>query len=48
MIRYEERMSEIYGLGSPCSGRSTRTLRLFLSYDACVPLEDIYAPSTCM
>ena len=39
MIRYEKKMSEIYGLGSPCSGRSTRTLRLFLSYDACVPLE---------
>lgn len=39
MIRYEEKMSEIYGLGRPCSGRSTRTLRLFLSYDACVPLE---------
>ena len=39
MIRYEEKMSEIYGLGSPCSGRSTRTLRLFLSYDVFVPLE---------
>ena len=39
MIRYEEKMSEIYGLGRPCSGRSTRTLRLFLSYDVCVPLE---------
>ena len=39
MIRYEEKMSEIYGLGSPCSGRSTATLRLFLSYDVCVPLE---------
>ena len=39
MIRYEEKMSEIYGLGRPCSGRSTRTLRLFLSYDASVPLE---------
>ena len=39
MIRYEEKMSKIYGLGSPCSGRSTSTLRLFLSYDVCVPLE---------
>ena len=39
MIRYEEKMSEIYGLGRPCSGRSTETLRLFLSYDVCVPLE---------
>lgn len=39
MIRYEEKMSEIYGLGRPCSGRSTRTLRLFLSYDVAVPLE---------
>lgn len=39
MIRYEEKMSEIYGLGSPCSGRSTATLRRFLSYDVCVPLE---------
>ena len=39
MIRYEEKMSEIYGLGTPCSGRSTRTLRLFLSYDVAVPLE---------
>ena len=39
MIRYEEKMSEIYDLGRPCSGRSTRTLRLFLSYDVCVPLE---------
>ena len=39
MIRYEEKMSEIYGLGSPCSGRSTRTLRLFLRYDVAVPLE---------
>ena len=39
MIRYEEKMSEIYGLGCPCSGRSTATLRLFLSYDVCVPLE---------
>ena len=39
MIRYEEKMSEIYGLGRPCSGRSTATLRLFLSYDVCVPLE---------
>ena len=39
MIRYEEKMSEIYGLGRPCSGRSTRTLRLFLSYDVCVPIE---------
>ena len=39
MIRYEEKMSEIYGLGRPCSGRSTRTLRLFLSYDVCVPFE---------
>lgn len=39
MIRYEEIISGIYGLGSPCSGRSTRTLRLFLSYDVCVPLE---------
>lgn len=39
MIRYEEKMSEIYGLGSLCSGRSTKTLRLFLSYDVCVPLE---------
>ena len=38
MIRYEEKMSEIYGLGRPCSGRSTATLRLFLSYDVCVPL----------
>ena len=39
MIRYEEKMSEIYGLGRPCSGRSTKTLRLFLSYDVCVPIE---------
>lgn len=39
MIRYEEKISEIYGLGRPCSGRSTATLRLFLSYDVCVPLE---------
>ena len=39
MIRYEEEMSKIYGLGRPCSGRSTATLRLFLSYDVCVPLE---------
>ena len=39
MIRYEEKMSEIYGLGRPCSGRSTATLRKFLSYDVCVPLE---------
>ena len=39
MIRYEEKMSKIYGLGRPCAGRSTRTLRLFLSYDVCVPLE---------
>ena len=39
MIRYEDRMSEIYGLGRPCSGRSTATLRKFLSYDVCVPLE---------
>lgn len=39
MIRYEEKMSKIYGLGRPCSGRSTATLRLFLSYDICVPLE---------
>ena len=39
MIRYEEKMSEIYGLGSPCSGRSTATLRKFLSYDVCVPFE---------
>lgn len=39
MIRYEEKMSEMYGLGRPCSGRSTATLRLFLSYDVCVPLE---------
>ena len=39
MIRYEEKMSEIYGLGRPCSGRSTATLRQFLSYDVCVPLE---------
>ena len=39
MIRYEEKMSEIYGLGRPCSGRSTATLRLFLSYDVCVPFE---------
>ena len=39
MIRYEEKMSEIYGLGRPCSGRSTRTLRLFLRYDVAVPLE---------
>ena len=39
MIRYEEKMSKIYGLGRPCSGRSTATLRLFLSYDVCVPLE---------
>ena len=39
MIRYEEKMSEIYGLGRPCSGRSTRTIRLFLSYDVGVPLE---------
>ena len=39
MIRYEEKMSKIYGLGRPCSGRFTATLRKFLSYDACVPLE---------
>ena len=39
MIRYEEKMSKIYGLGRPCSGRSTATLRQFLSYDACVPLD---------
>ena len=39
MIRYEEKMSKIYGLGSPCSGKSTSTLRMFLSYDVCVPLE---------
>ena len=39
MIRYEKKMSEMYGLGRPCSGRSTSTLRLFLSYDICVPLE---------
>ena len=39
MIRYEEKMSEIYGLGRPCSGRSTATLRQFLSYDVCVPFE---------
>lgn len=39
MIRYEEKMSEIYGLGRPCSGRSTATLRLFLSYDVAVPFE---------
>ena len=39
MIRYEEKISEIYGLGRPCSGRSTATLRLFLRYDVCVPLE---------
>lgn len=39
MIRYEEKMSKIYGIGHPCSGRSTATLRLFLSYDICVPLE---------
>ena len=39
MIRYEEKMSRIYGLGRPCSGRSTATLRLFLSYDVSVPLE---------
>lgn len=39
MIRYEKKISEIYGLGRPCSGRSTATLRLFLSYDVCVPLE---------
>ena len=39
MIRYEEKMSEICGLGRPCSGRSTATLRKFLSYDVAVPLE---------
>lgn len=39
MIRYENKISEIYGLGRPCSGRSTATLRLFLSYDVAVPLE---------
>ena len=39
MIRYEKKMSEIYGLGRPCSGRSTATLRLFLSYDVGIPLE---------
>lgn len=39
MIRYEKKMSEIYGLGRPCSGRSTSTLRLFLSYDVGIPLE---------
>ena len=39
MIRYENKISEIYGLGRPCSGRSTATLRLFLSYDVCVPFE---------
>ena len=39
MIRYEEKMSEIYGLGRSCSGRSTSTLRRFLSYDVAVPLD---------
>ena len=39
MIRYEKKISKIYGLGSPCSGRSTRTIRLFLSYDVGIPLE---------
>lgn len=39
MIRYTEKMSEIYGLGRPCSGRSTETLRRFLRYDVAVPLE---------
>lgn len=39
MIRYEEKMSEMYDLGRPCSGRSTATLRRFLSYDVAVPLE---------
>lgn len=39
MIRYEEKMSRIYGLGSTCSGRSTETLRRFLRYDVGIPLE---------
>lgn len=39
MIRYEKKMSKIYGLGSPCSGRYTKTLRLFLSYNVCVPIK---------
>ena len=39
MIRYEEKMSKMHNLGRPCSGRSTSTLRRFLSYDVCVPLE---------
>ena len=39
MIRYENKISEIYGLGRPCSGRSTATLRKFLSYDVAVPFE---------
>ena len=39
MIRYEEKISKMHNLGRPCSGRSTATLRQFLSYDACVPLE---------
>ena len=38
MIRYEEKISEIYGLGRPCSGRSTENLRDFLSgRDTCLP-----------
>lgn len=39
MICYEEKMSEMYGLGRPCSGRSTETLRRFLSYYVWVPFE---------
>lgn len=39
MIRYKKKMSEIHGLGRPCSGRSTEELRMFLSYGDCVPLK---------
>ena len=39
MIRYEKKISKMHNLGRPCSGRSTRTLRQFLSYDVSVPLE---------
>ena len=39
MIRYENKISKIHNLGRPCSGRSTKTLRQFLSYDVCVPLD---------
>ena len=39
MIRYEKKISKIHNLGRPCSGRSTKTLRQFLSYDVCVPFD---------